>query len=214
MGKQQDRELLVKEIAKAATLYRTHLVGKRFMYVFDNRYIEVLYKAANFRHLTGVDTNLSAKQYYSYASRNILAASQIWFSKKHPYDLSVRKVKHLSEIATLASSENFMLEEITTDTQSYKFGTTDLNFTLCMNKEFDESGNVKGDCYVVESLRDEDCFSKSKEAFEVTHIFAKPNDVKSYTELLFMDKRASIEVLPETIKNLLDPSLILARSEK
>ena len=60
MGKQQDREKIVQEIKIAADLYRKHLVGKRFLYVFEGRYIEVLYKAANFRHLTGVATNLSA----------------------------------------------------------------------------------------------------------------------------------------------------------
>ncbi|MCD8045757.1 MAG: hypothetical protein LUE90_03745 [Clostridiales bacterium] len=30
------------------------------MYVFDNRYIEVIFKKENFRHLTGIDTNLTA----------------------------------------------------------------------------------------------------------------------------------------------------------
>lgn len=63
MGKQQDREKIVQEIKIAADLYRKHLVGKRFLYVFEGRYIEVLYKAANFRHLTGVATNLSAKSF-------------------------------------------------------------------------------------------------------------------------------------------------------
>ena len=28
-----------------------------------------------------------------------------------------------------------------------------------MNKEYDDNGVEKGDCYIVESLRDEDCFS-------------------------------------------------------
>ena len=51
MGKQQDREKIVQEIKVAADLYRKHLVGKRFLYVFEGRYIEVLYKAANFRRL-------------------------------------------------------------------------------------------------------------------------------------------------------------------
>lgn len=203
MKKQQDRKVLVKEISKAANLYRTNLVGKQFMYVFDNRYIEVLYKAANFRHLTGVDTYLSAKQYYSYATKNILSASQIWFGKEYPYDLSVRKVKHLRNLATMASSENFMLEEITTTTKQYKFGTTDLKFTLCMNKELDACGHEKGNCYVVESLRDEDCFSRSKDAYAVTHIFSKQNDVKQYTDLLFIDNSANITDLPENIKCLL-----------
>ena len=54
MAKAQDRKEIVSRIGDAAKLYRDRLVGKRFMYVFDGRYIEVIYKAENFRHLTGV----------------------------------------------------------------------------------------------------------------------------------------------------------------
>ena len=178
------------------------------MYVFDGRYIEVIYKAENFRHLTGVETFLSAKRFYSYAARKILTADQIGFNAKHPYDLCVRKVEHIGEVATMAGSESFLLEEIKTDTQSYKFGTTDLNFTLCMNKELDDQGNEKGDCFVVQFLRDEDCFSRSKEAYSVTHIFSRANDKKKYTDLLFLDKNADMNNLPQEVKKLLDDCLL------
>ena len=192
MGKQQDREKIVQEIKVAADLYRKHLVGKRFLYVFEGRYIEVLYKAANFRHLTGVATNLSAKKFYSYAAKKMLQASQIFFTPQHPFSLCKRKIKHIGQIAMLA----------------YKFGTTDLNFTLCLNKEYDDKGQQKGDCFVVESLRDEDCFSKSRTAYTVTHIFSAPNDAKKYTNLLFLDENATIDGLPDEIKNMLDQTLL------
>lgn len=208
MAKAQDRKEIVSRIGDAAKLYRDRLVGKRFMYVFDGRYIEVIYKAENFRHLTGVETFLSAKRFYSYAARKILTAAQIGFNAKHPYDLCVRKVEHIGEVATMAGSESFLLEEIKTDTQSYKFGTTDLNFTLCMNKELDDQGNEKGDCFVVQSLRDEDCFSRSKEAYQVTHIFSRANDKKKYTDLLFLDKNADMNNLPQEVKELLDDCLL------
>ena len=204
MKKNFDRKIVVREINEAAKLYKKYLVGKRFMYVFDNRYIEVLFKAENFRHLTGVDTHLSAKSFYSYATRGILEASQIRFTVSHPYDLCVRKIKHISNIATMAASECFMLEEIKTDTMSYKFGTTDLNFTLCLNKET----NGEGDSFVVQSLRDEDCFSKSESAYIVTHIFSCKTDEKKYKDLLFIDKSASIDDLPESIKEKLIISLL------
>ena len=84
MGKQQDREKIVQEIKVAADLYRKHLVGKRFLYVFEGRYIEVLYKAANFRHLTGVATNLSAKKLYSYAAKKMLQASHEYYGAAEP----------------------------------------------------------------------------------------------------------------------------------
>ena len=111
----------------------------------------------------------------------------------------------MEEVANLAGAESFLLEEITTQTRSYKFGTTDLKFTLCMNKEQDADGNEKGNCYIVESLRDEDCFQKSKNVFAVSHIFVKPNDAKLYGELLFQDKNAS--VLSEHVLALMNEEL-------
>ncbi len=209
MSKNQDRLDIIKKIHNAAVLYKRNLVGRRFMYVFDERYIEVIFKAQNFRHLTGVDTNLSANRFYDYSVKNLLEASQIFFSASHPFNLCTRKVQHIDEIATMAATECFMLEEIRTDTMTYKFGTTDLNFTLCLNKETDKNGNEKSECYVVQSLRDEDCFSKCGEAYEVTHIFSRKNDQREYTDLLYVDDSSSIEKLPEEIKSLLCQELVL-----
>lgn len=64
MSKKSDKEHIVKEICEAAKLYKATLVGKRFLYVFDGRYIEVLYKNVNFKHLTGVECNMSAADFY------------------------------------------------------------------------------------------------------------------------------------------------------
>lgn len=208
MSKVQDRKNIVKKIENAAALYREKLVGKRFIYVFDNRYIEVIYKAENFRHLTGVETFLTARRFYSYASRRILATSQVSFSSSHPYDLCLRKLQHINEVAEMAGSESFILEEIKTNTKSYKFGTTDLNFTLCMNRELDSQGNEKGDCFIVQSLRDGDCFKKSKDVYVVTHILSRSNDKKKYTDLLYMDQSATIQDLPANILELIDEGLI------
>ena len=208
MSKVQDRKNIVKKIENAAALYREKLVGKRFIYVFDNRYIEVIYKAENFRHLTGVETFLTARRFYSYAARRILATSQVSFSSSHPYDLCLRKRQHINEVAEMAGSESFILEEIKTNTKSYKFGTTDLNFTLCMNRELDSQGNEKGDCFIVQSLRDGDCFKKSKDVYVVTHILSRSNDKKKYTDLLYMDQSATIQDLPANILELIDEGLI------
>lgn len=72
MSKKIDKEQIAREICKAAKLYKEHLVGRRFVYVFDSRYIEVLYKAVNFKHLTGVECNMSAKDFYKNALKGRL----------------------------------------------------------------------------------------------------------------------------------------------
>ena len=105
---------------------------------------QVLYKVQHFRHLTGVETILSAKRFFHNAVNNKLQSSHIFFSSKHPYGLCLKKLKHINEVATLAGSESFMLEEIITNTQTYKFGTNDLNFSICMNMETDETEKQTG----------------------------------------------------------------------
>lgn len=202
--KNNDRKLIIREISKAARLYKEHLVGKKFLYVFDDRYIEVCYKADSFRHLTGVETSLSAKRFYQYAVKNQLQSSQIFFTSRHPYSLCKKKLKHICEISVLASTENFMLEEILTNTKSYRFGTTNLKFTLCLNREYNSYGREKSECYIVESLRDEDCFSKSKTAYEVSHILSKDNDAKKYSNLLFLDKKSNMEELSDEIALMIE----------
>lgn len=50
----------LRTILQAAPVYAENMVGKVFLYVFENQYIEVTYRAKEFKHLTGVSTKLSA----------------------------------------------------------------------------------------------------------------------------------------------------------
>ena len=188
----------IETIHRAAIAYKANLVGKTFVYVFDDRYIEVIYKAINFKHLTGVESALSSKRFYSLALSNHLKPNQIYFSPRHPYVLCQRKLKHIEDLIDVASSENFMLEEIATQTKVYKFGTTDTKFTLCLTEDLDASG----------SLRDEDCFSKAKDAFVVTHILSKPNDQKLYDTILFVDSSKDQHGVPNSLLPMLSEDVI------
>ena len=93
-----------------------------------------------------------------------------------------------------------MLEDIATQTQTFKFGTTDLNFSVLMNE--------RSGCFVAESLRDEDCFSKSDSVHAVTHIFSRPNDAKKYDKLLYKDETALESGLPGEVLSLLTASAL------
>ena len=54
MKKKQDRQQIVKAIIEAAELYKAKLVGRKFLYVFDNRYIEVIYKISDKPKITDI----------------------------------------------------------------------------------------------------------------------------------------------------------------
>ncbi len=208
MNTKIDRKKIISEITKAAKDYKQNLVGKTFLYVFDNRYIEVMFKTKDFKHLTGVDTNLSAQDFYKKAHTGTLQTSQIFFSSRHPYKLAQKKLKHLQNISSLAMGESFMLEDIRTHTASYAYGTTDLAFSLCLNKEYDSNGVEQGDCFIAESLRDGDSFSKSNDVFVITHTYSKSNDKKKYDQEIYCEQNHSVHTLPVNIKNMLSEHLI------
>lgn len=98
-------------------------------------------------------------------------------------------------------SEGFLLEDITTQSATYKFGFTELNFTLCFGEDLDVNENKKSEYFIVQSLRDEDCFNKSSDVFEIDYIYKKRNSEKLYTNLLFCSE--ATKEIPENIKSLI-----------
>lgn len=104
----------------------------------------------------------------------------------------------------MSLGECFILETIMTNTHTYKFGTTDVEFTLLLIEDKDAGGNIKSEKYVVMSLRDEDCFAKSSNVFSVTHIFSKPNDSKLYDSIIYFDNKKRYELTEDIYKKLDD----------
>lgn len=203
MSKTKDREQIISAICNAAKQYKQNLIGKKFLFIFESRSIEIVFKKDSFKHLTGVSSYLSAKQFYKKALNGTLRKEQIWFDKQHPFSLCVRKIKHISNIFQITINECFLLEDINTKTVTYQFGATNLNFTLCMTSEpntFD---------FIIQSLRDEDCFDKASNVYEVVSILSKQNDQKLYSNLTYLDKRYSLCNLPNVIKQKIEPSLFL-----
>ena len=59
-------------IIEAAIVYSQSLAGKTFLYVYGDEYFEVSFPVDHFLHLTGVETRLSAKDFYNNAKKSIL----------------------------------------------------------------------------------------------------------------------------------------------
>lgn len=199
---------IVQQIRSAAQIYKANLVGKKFLYVFDCRYIEVTFKADSYKHLTGVESTLSAREFYRKAIQNRLFPQHISFSATHPYALCCKKMQHIQDVAALVTTECFMLEEITTTSRTYRFGTTDLQFTLCLNRPTDSAGNPINEVYIAESLRHGDCMNKSQNAYVVSYICSKSNASKQYDTLLFKDTHAAPQDLPSDVRNMLSETLL------
>lgn len=198
----------LRTILQAAPVYAENMVGKVFLYVFENQYIEVTYRAKEFKHLTGVSTKLSAKDFYKLALSGKLTPNQIYFDSRHPAKLCECKMKHLQMLSSITNSDLIVLETVGTASKAYRFGFTELGFTLCLDKDFDGNGKPKSDYYIVQSLRDGDCFSKSLYQYECNYIFSKRNDQSLYDTLNYSDGKVNTDCLPEAIKEKLSTALL------
>ena len=207
MGKNTTLDLmkinLLNSIYDAASIYKTKMVGKTFMYVFDDRFIEVTFKTDNFKHLCGIDSRLTSHEFYNEAITRKLEKEQINFTPRHPFEVAKKKLKHLKNIYTMSSLECFIQEDISTDTATYKFATTDLSFSVMLSEDLDSYGIKRSEKYISKSLRDKDAFDKSRIVHEVTHIFVKQNDKKYYSNVTYYSNtELPVEVLDKLSSEL------------
>lgn len=201
IGKSQ----IIKRIHKAALSYKDYFLGKTYMFVFNNQFVEILFKKASFLHLTGVDTKLGAKDFFIHASKkNQLRPGEIFFSKEHPFDLAVQKTACLDDLYKLTVTDSMITTDVVTATFSYELGVTNLQFIICLGDDVNDKGQIVSNCKVPYSFRVENIDNgKYDELHEVTHVFMKDTNSKKYCALTFGDKN-TVKDLPEEILNKLD----------
>ena len=62
-------------------MYSQNLAGKTYLYVYGNEYFEVSFPIDYFLHLTGIETRLSAKDFYKNAKK--IMKFYTWLKKKN-----------------------------------------------------------------------------------------------------------------------------------
>lgn len=201
MGKAQ----IIKRIHNAAKKYRDFFVGNTFLFVYENQYVEVMFKKASFLHLTGVDTKLNAENFYDHAlKRKGLRPQEVLFGPDHPYDLADKKTQYLSDLYKITVTDVVIAQDIVTMTFTYGIGITNLEFVICLGDDTDLQGNIKSNCKVPYSFRVEEIENaKFGDLYAVTHILKKRTGSKRYNEITFGNKD-TIKDLPMEIQNKIE----------
>lgn len=188
------KERIRKSIVTAAQNYSTNLTNRVFLYVFGEEYIEVMFRADDFLHLTGVDTKLFAKDFYSLARNAKLNVSQFFFNTQHPFDIVKKKIPCLTRLHELTNRDVIVLKDLKTGTLVYKIALTNLEFTIGMYE--------KDGIYSPQTLRVKDkSVEKSRDGECVDFIFERQYSESKYTKSTFYTPS---KALPESIKEMLD----------
>ncbi len=200
--KTDKKNIIRQDIITAAIVYSQNLAGKTFLYVYGEEYFEVSFPVDNFLHLTGVETNLSAHNFYKNAKKGKLANNQFYFTADHPYANAKKKLPCLKRLPELTNDVVCILKDMRTVTISYKISVTNLEFTLGLTENLDYKGNKINDYFLPRSLRVEDSsVEKSQDGEIVDFIFIKDASVSKYKNLIVSDSKKRI---PRSIRHLID----------
>lgn len=202
MATKTDKKNAIRQgIIDAAGIYSQKLAGKAFLYVYGDEYFEVSFPIDHFLHLTGVETQLSAKSFYKNAKKAILTNNQFYFDARHPYANAKKKLPCLKRLPELTNDMVCILKNMQTLTIIYKLSVTNLEFTLGLTENTDNKGRKINDFFLPMSLRVEDSsVKKCKDGEVVDFIFSKDACMDKYDTLLVEDESKTI---PDCIKCLI-----------
>ena len=204
--KAEKKEALRKEIINSASVYSSKLAGKHFLYVYGEEYFEVSFPADCFLHLTGVETNLSAKDFYKISKKGNLTNSQFYFSSRYPFANAKKKLPCLKRLPELTNGLVCILKDMQTVKITYKLSVTNLEFTLGLTENSDKNGNRVNNLFFPMSLRVEySSVEKSADGEIVDFIFSKDASVAKYDTMLVKDDKKTI---PTIVQSLLSDEFI------
>lgn len=205
MATKTDKKNAIRQgIIDSAIVYSQMLAGKAFLYVYGDEYFEVSFPVDHFLHLTGVETRLSARDFYKNAKKSILTNNQFYFDGRHPYANAKKKFPCLKRLPELTNEMVCILKDMQTVTIVYKLSVTNLEFTLGLTENTDKNGNRINNFFLPMSLRVEDSsVEKSNDGEVVDFIFSKDASIVKYDTLLVQDGNKTI---PDCIKHLISDS--------
>jgi hypothetical protein len=203
-SKTDKKNAIRQDIIDSARVYSQNLAGKAFLYVYGSEYFEVSFPVDHFLHLTGVETKLSARDFYKNAKKAKLTNNQFYFDARHSYANAKKKLPCLKRLPELTNDLVCILKDMQTVTIVYKLSVTNLEFTLGLTENVDDKGNKINDFFLPMSLRVEDSsVEKSNDGEIVDFIFSKDASVVKYDVLMVEDKNKNI---PESIRHLIKES--------
>ena len=203
--KTDKKNAIRQDIIDSAGVYSQNLAGKAFLYVYGEEFFEVSFPVDHFLHLTGVETTLSAKDFYKNAKKGKLTNSQFYFDARHPYANAKKKLPCLKRLPELTNDMVCILKDMQTVTIIYKLSVTNLEFTLGLTENVDNQGKKINDFFLPMSLRVEDTsVEKSNDGEIVDFIFSKDASKTKYDSILVEDKH---KIIPDCVKHLVSDSL-------
>lgn len=203
----QDKVKLVRDnIVLGAVVYK-ELVGKYYLYVFENGFLEMYFGTDNYMHLTGVGSRVNSKQFYELAKEHKLQEKQIFFSSRFPLRTAIQKTTCLFDLPNFVKEGYFIIQDLITDTAKYPYVITNIDQSILMGLKMEDGTD---DIYIPKSFRvNGKIFEKAEKdkIFEINYILSKTDKERKYNTILYKDN-TKLEELDKIILDKIDLSIL------
>lgn len=200
-SKSYSKNEIITRICESAKKYKENLLNRNLMFIFENKrtkkimYMEAIFKSWNFLHLTGVDYNRGAREFFKAS-----------ISKK----LSIKDIKVKNKFFTQAKVE--ILENVMSINKNAKrigdYNYNKLNIKIekvignthcCLGFSKLDSNSKELKYYYPKTLIQDNLKSNIIEDNKIITILSKNKNKDLYNEVTYFSNRVTLDILKKNI---------------
>lgn len=197
------REKLRASASVGAVDYKNYLVGKDFLIICADGTVKTIqFLAADFRHLTGIKSDLDDNTFFINACKNELDIGNILVCQKYNWHTLNKKKKRIEQIHKLIYAnidKALFLINLRTTTRTYPVAIKNSNIDACIG--FVDNNNK------AKTLRTYNSSQKADEEKEISVILKKEKADTVFKDVVYLTKSKIKISLSSSLYDRLDKEL-------
>lgn len=176
------KEKLRNQIVTGARNYKKFLMDKVFLIVCEDGFeYEARFFKRDYKHLTGLYSNLNDEIFFEYCCKGIIDKGNIDTNQKYNWGTLKKKgtlIQNIHELLYKDDQKTLLLEALDTNTCVFPIAIKDINNDICVG--------FVSDIHKARSLRQAKSSNKASMEKRIIAVFAKKNGTEWFDELVYL----------------------------
>lgn len=180
--KADKRQYLRDKVVSGAQIYKKHFMNKKFLIICENNEsYEIVFKKKDFKHLTGIESDLNEERFFENSAASTLSENNILENQHYNYQTLKFKADKIGTIDSLLytnTKDSLFMIDLHTNTCDFPVAIKNVNSNTCIGF----FGNDNHARSLRKYSNSQDCKSQKK----IKAIFSKVNGSKEYSESIYI----------------------------
>ena len=199
------KEKLRNQIIAGARNYKKYLMSKVFLIVCEDGFVyEVRFFKGDYKHLTGIISNLNDDDFFEYCVNAKIDKGNIETNQKYDWGTLKKKgrlIQNIHELLYKDDQKTLLLEALDTNTYIFPIAIKDIVNDMCVG--------FVSDIHKARSLRRAKNSNNAKAEKRVVAVLARKNDAAMFNELVYLSNVKGIYEKNEALLEKLDTTIMI-----